>query len=214
MTIKRYLESAALSGTTIVTGIVNDPRPIIRLRETWFHAQGGGQRGDRGRIGPARVLDTRHGADEEIDHFVDSTAGVAVGQAVDIAVDADHRRRGALLHSGGHLIAEAMQTIRPSLRAVAGHHWENEARVEFDGEAEADETLFDDLSGYVSQLIAANLPIRIVGDPFCNRGIRIGDFGAVGCGGTHVTATADLAGLRIIGIRKKGGRLRVSYHSR
>jgi alanyl-tRNA synthetase len=213
MTIKKYLESAALKGTTLITGIADDPRPIIRLRETWFHAQGGGQRGDRGWIGPARVLDTRHGADEEVDHLVDSAAGLAVGQLVDVAVDAGHRHRGALLHSGGHLVAEAMQAIQPSLRAVAGHHWENEARVEFEGDVEANEALAADLSDYVSQLIAANLPIRIVGDPFRNRAISIGDFEPVGCGGTHAAATAELAGLRITGIRKKGDRLRVSYQS-
>jgi alanyl-tRNA synthetase len=211
MTIKTYLESAALTGTTIVTGMAHDPRPVVRLRETWFHGQGGGQRGDRGSIGLARVLDTRHGPDGEVDHFIDSLVGLVIGQAVDIAVDADHRRLSAFLHSGGHLIADAMQAIRPAVRAVAGHHWENEARVEFDGEVEPNDALAEELSDHLSRLIAADLPIRIVGDPFRFRAIRIGDFEPVGCGGTHVATTSELAGLRITGIRKKSGRLRVSY---
>jgi Ser-tRNA(Ala) deacylase AlaX len=211
MTIKTYLESAALTGTTIVTSIAENPQRIVRLRETWFHAQGGGQRGDRGWIGVARVLDARHGADGEIDHFVDSLVGLAVGQAVDIAVDADHRRRGAFLHSCGHLIADAMQAIRPSVRAVAGHHWENEARVEFEGEVETSDALAAEFEVRLRELIAADLPIRIVGDPYRSRAIRIGDFEPVGCGGTHAATTAELDGLRIAGIRKKSGRLRVSY---
>jgi Ser-tRNA(Ala) deacylase AlaX len=211
MTIKTYLESAALTGKTILTGITHEPRRVVRLRETWFHAQGGGQRGDRGWIGTARVLDTRHGADGEVDHFVDSVVGLVVGQVVDISVDGNHRRRGAFLHSGGHLIADAMQAIRPSARAVAGHHWENEARVEFEGEVEPSDALPEELSDCLSQLIAADLPIRIVGDPFRNRAISVGEFEPVGCGGTHVATTGELAGLRISSIRKKSGRLRVSY---
>lgn len=211
MTIKTYLESRALTGTTIVTSIAEGPQPVVRLRETWFHAQGGGQRGDQGWIGPAGVLDTRHGADGEVDHFVDSLVGLAVGQAVDIAVDADHRHRSASLHSCGHLIADAMRAIHPSVRAVAGHHWENEARVEFEGDVEPSDALAAAFEEQLRELIAADLPIRIVGDPYRCRAIRIGDFEPVGCGGTHATTTAELAGLRITGIRKKSGRLRVSY---
>jgi hypothetical protein len=33
----------------------------------------------------------------------------------------------------------------------------------------------------------------------------------VGCGGTRVASTGELIGLRVIGVRKKSGRLRVSY---
>lgn len=211
MTIKTYLESAALTGTTVVTSLTDEPRPVVRLRETWFHPQGGGQRGDRGMIGSARVLDTRHGPDSEVDHFVDSLDGLATGQLVDIAVDAGHRRRGAVLHSGGHLIAQAMQSIRPSLRAVAGHHWENEARVEFEGEAEPDDALSAELEARLHDLIAADLPIRMSGDAQRSRAIRIGDFEPVGCGGTHAASTGELTGLRVTGVRKKNGRLRVSY---
>lgn len=211
MTIKKYLETHALTGTTIITGIANDPRPLVRLRETWFHPQGGGQRGDRGWIGPSRVLDTRHGTDGQVDHFVDSTAGLEIGGIIDITVDEGHRRRGALLHSGGHLIADAMKVLRPSLVAVAGHHWENEARVEFEGDIQIGEGLAAELGVILDELIEANLPITAEGDPFRSRAIRIGDFEAVGCGGTHAASTAELAGLRITAIRNKGARLRVSY---
>jgi Ser-tRNA(Ala) deacylase AlaX len=115
------------------------------------------------------------------------------------------------LHSGGHLIAEAMQSIRPSLRAVAGHHWENEARVEFEGEVEPDDALSAELEARLHDLIAADLPIRTTGDAQRSRAIRIGDFEPVACGGTHVASTGELIGLRVTGVRKKSGRLRVSY---
>jgi alanyl-tRNA synthetase len=211
MTIKRYLESGTLFGSTIVTAIGTANGRAIRLHETWFHPQGGGQRGDRGRIGTAQVIDTRHAADGEVDHFIDTIAGLEVGQRVQVEVDAGNRRRSAQLHSGGHLIADAVQAIRPGLHAVAGHHWENEARVEFEGDLESSGQLVPELADCLAGLIAANLPIRIAGDPFSNRAIGIGDFKPVGCGGTHVESTAELAGLEIIGVRRKGDRLRVSY---
>src|SRR5687768_11525891 len=100
MTKKLYLVAPQqLEGAAKVTALETDPVPVIRLDATLFHPQGGGQRGDRGQIGPVRVLDTRHGVDGEIDHFVDSIAGLEVDTNVDLAVDNAHRRRGARLHS-------------------------------------------------------------------------------------------------------------------
>lgn len=211
MTVKHYLASDALTATATVTAILTEPAPIVRLDSTLFHAQGGGQRGDRGLIGAAQVLDARHAAEGEVDHFVDSVAGLTVGDRVEIAVDEAHRREGARLHSAGHLLADAVQAIRPGMRAVAGHHWKGEARVEFEGDIEIDDALESDLAEKLAALIAAEIPIRVVGDPFSSRALAIGDFTSVGCGGVHVSNTAELAGLAVTGFRSKKGRLRVSY---
>lgn len=211
MTVKHYLASDALTGMATVTAIGAEPAPHVRIDTTLFHPQGGGQRGDRGRIGPARVLDTRHAAEGEVDHFVESVDGLAVGDVVEIAVDPDHRREGARLHSAGHLLADAVQAIRPGLHAVAGHHWKGEARVEFEGAVAVDEALAGDLAAKIAELVAAALPVRVVGDPHASRALAIGDFAPVGCGGLHVSSTAELVGLSVTGIRSRKGRLRVSY---
>ena len=147
----------------------------------------------------------------EVDHFVESVDGLAVGDVVEIAVDPDHRREGARLHSAGHLLADAVQAIRPGLHAVAGHHWKGEARVEFEGAVAVDEALAGDLAAKIAELVAAALPVRVVGDPHASRALAIGDFAPVGCGGLHVSSTAELAGLSVTGIRSRKGRLRVSY---
>ncbi|MGV3481873.1 MAG: alanyl-tRNA editing protein [Sphingobium sp.] len=211
MTLKAYLASDALTGTATITAIDTEPAPHIRIDTTLFHPQGGGQRGDRGRIGPAQVIDTRHAAEGEVDHFVESVDGVAVGDVIEIAVDAEYRREGARLHSAGHLLADAVQAIRPGLHAVAGHHWKGEARVEFEGAVEVDEALEADLAAKIVELVAAALPVRVVGDPHASRALAIGDFTPVGCGGLHVSSTAELDGLAVTAIRSKKGRLRVSY---
>lgn len=191
MTLKTYLTSDALTGRATITAI--DPaKPSVRLSETLFHPQGGGQRDDRGRIGPARVLDTRHAEGGDVDHLVDTFEGLGVGRDVDIAVDEAHRREGARLHSAGHLLADAVQAIRPALRAVAGHHWKGEARVEFEGAVDVDPGFETDLTAKLGELIAARLPVEVVGDPFSSRALKIGDFAPVGCGGKHVKAPPSL----------------------
>lgn len=210
MTVKRYLSDHALGGQSVVTAAIGGERPYVRTRETWFHGQGGGQKGDRGMIGNARVLDTRHGRDGEVDHFVDHLEGLCVGMAVELAVDPDHRLRNSSLHSGGHLIAEAGRLVCPSLKPVAGHHWDGEARVEFTG-SDVDADFRDRLSDALAELIAGALPIEMVGDPFASRAIRIGCFDPIPCGGTHLRSTGELAPLVVTGVKTKGGRLRVSY---
>lgn len=44
-----------------------------------------------------------------------------------------------------------------------------------------------------------------------SRRIKIGDYPSVGCGGTHVGNTRELSGLKILKIKKKKGKIRVSY---
>jgi Ser-tRNA(Ala) deacylase AlaX len=145
-----------------------------------------------------------------MDHFVDSIEGFTVGMEVELVVDAQHRRRGTLLHSGGHLVAEAGQIASPGLKAVAGHHWDGEARVEFVGPA-VDEDFRDRLVSVLADLIRRDLPISLVGDPFAARAIRIGAFDPVPCGGTHALATGELGSLVVTKIKRSGDRLRVSY---
>jgi Ser-tRNA(Ala) deacylase AlaX len=213
MTKKIYLHSSELRGRTIVTDVGEEPKPFIRLRESWFHPQGGGQQGDRGRIGPCRVVDTRHAGDGIVDHIVECVAGIAAGDCVDVEVDPGHRLTGARLHSAGHLLADAVVSLRPTFRAVAGHHWIGEARVEFemeDGAAPA-ELPMDDLQSRLNELIASDLEFKVTGDPGISRAIKIGEFAPVSCGGTHVQSSGALNGLRVTGIRQKKGRLRVSY---
>lgn len=211
MTIKRYLEDRSLTGRSIIIDVMEGERNVVRMRDTWFHPQGGGQKGDRGLIGLTRVMDTRHSADCEVDHVVDSIDGILIGDEVILAVDADFRSESARYHSGGHLLAVAAEIVRPGIHPLSGHHWAGEARVEFDATNVETERFHVDITRVVGELIEACLPIKVVGDPFASRAVKIGDFPPVGCGGTHAVDTGELSGLLITAVRIKGGRLRVSY---
>tara|TARA_R110002072_G_scaffold38912_1_gene112396 strand:- start:1442 stop:2083 length:642 start_codon:yes stop_codon:yes gene_type:complete len=210
MTIKSYLADSSLATTAEVTRLDADAS-TVRLSATLFHPQGGGQKADHGLIGTARVLDVRHAPDGEVDHFVDTIEGLAVGSEVALQVDPGKRQQHARYHSAGHLIADAMTLIDSGARAVQGHHWPGEARVEFESTSIDAESVLARLQESVDGLILQDLPLQICGDPMSSRALKIGNFPAVGCGGTHVTSTADLAQLTITRARSRKGRLRVSY---
>ncbi len=152
-----------------------------------------------------------HASDGEVDHFIEFGATFSPGQVVSLRVESPWRALGARYHSGGHLIAALAEKRFGVLHAVAGHHWPGEARVEF----ECDDALPGDVAAALSddlvRAISANLPVCVVGDPYANRSVQIGDFAPVACGGTHVRTLSALYGISIEKARMKSGKLRVSY---
>jgi len=215
MTTKAYLEDASLSGNATVTATGVDESKgwhWVRLDRTLFHAQGGGQKADRGTIEGIAVEHVAHGPEGTVDHFVKDSSVFAVGQEVAMAVDADWRLTNARSHTAGHLIAALVERRWPAMQALSGHHWPGEARVEFGGDPKPDlDEVRTMLAADLEGAIAADLPVSIEGDPHSDRSIAIGDHPAVGCGGTHLANLAALGGVELQRIRSKSGKLRISY---
>ncbi len=212
MTVKRYLASADLTGTATITHVGNDGRPFVRLSETLFHPQGGGQKADRGTVAGRAVTHIAAADGGEVNHYLDSTDGLAVGDAVPLAVDAEWRQLNARWHTAGHLIAAVVEKLFPTLQGVAGHHWPGEGRVEF---VPADAANADELAARLPAVLAdavrADLPVRVVGDPFTDRKVVVGDSRLVGCSGTHLPSVGGLGAVRVTKVKAKDGKLRVSY---
>ncbi len=211
MTRKNYLSSPEMNGKAIVTEIQDSPQPIIRLNQTWLHAQGGGQKPDQGTINRIPVTHVAHN-NGEVDHYVAEIDGFTVGQEVEVVVDAEWRRLNGRYHSAGHLIAVLTEERFPGVKAVGGHHWPGEARVEFVGDnLPAPDAVKEALPQVLDKAIQAKLPIRICGDPMTNRSIAIGDYPPIPCGGTHPDNTSALEKVEITQVRTQKGKLRVSY---
>ncbi|MFM8274772.1 MAG: alanyl-tRNA editing protein, partial [Gemmata sp.] len=171
----------------------------------------GGQKADRGTIAGRPVTHVAKAGDE-VNHYLESTDGFVVGQAVRVEVDGDWRRTGSAWHTAGHLIAAVVERRWPELRATNGHHWPGEARVEFDpASADLAGAVSRELPELVARAIESDLPVTVVGDPFANRAVAIGDFPPVPCGGTHARSTAGLPRVEVTKVRPKDGKLRVSY---
>ena len=211
MTLKQYLaEPAKTTCTARVLEITHGETMIVRLDRTIFHAQGGGQKADRGRIGPTVVIHVTHNADN-VDHHVESTTGLAVGDEVALEVDEAWRRLNAAYHTAGHLLASVVENMYPGLQAVSGHQWPGEGRVEFMGELPVEKVSFDDINRRLASDLAANLPVVIVGDPFKSRAIKIGGYEPIPCGGTHVSRLGEVGTTIVRSIKAKSGRIRISF---
>lgn len=211
MTEKLYLAYPAMRSTdaTIVAHVIAaDGRKAVRLDRTVFHAQGGGQKADRGRIGEARVLHVAHNGGD-VDHIVDSPELLEVGSVMHAEVDDAWRRLNAVYHTSGHLIASVVERLFPGVRAVSGHQWPGEGRVEFEGVVPTG--CKADVEAALYQAIADGLPVSIQGNPYQDRSIGIGDMGAIACGGTHVEFLSAIASVQIRSINTKKGRVRISY---
>lgn len=215
MTRRRYYETSDLQVVTRVTDTGLDKTgPWIVTEETVAHVKGGGQKGDRGTINGIAFHDVvgSEGRNGPARHYVDCEPPFTVGDTVTIQVDAQWRQRQATLHDGGHLTAAVGEVLVPGLKAVSGHHYDGESRVEFIGDLPPN---LDDfgvkLETAINEAVRSDLLIRIVGDPFENRAVQIGDYPPVPCGGTHPKSTSELGRVEIRSVKAKGGKLRVSY---
>ena len=117
MTVKEYLKRPqATSRVSKIVEIIPGVRPIVRLDATLFHAQGGGQKADRGSIGLADVLHVAHNK-SHVDHYVDAVEALHVGQDVVAEIDIEWRRLNAAFHSGGHHLASVVESLYPALKS-------------------------------------------------------------------------------------------------
>lgn len=211
MTHKQYLaEPKLMTCTARVLNITHGETTIVRLDRTIFHAQGGGQKADRGRIGSATVVHVAHNADN-VDHHVENAAGIEVGAEVTLEVDEGWRRLNAAHHTAGHLLASVTETMYPGVKAVSGHQWPGEGRVEFMGGVRVEQVSAKDINVRLAADLAANLPVMIDGDPFANRTIKIGSYAPIPCGGIHVSNLGELASTVVTSVKAKSGRIRISF---
>jgi alanyl-tRNA synthetase len=211
MTRKQYLADPLLtSWTAKVLQVSRGENTLIRLDRTIFHPQGGGQKADRGRIGPAVVIHVSHNADG-VDHHVSTAGGLEPGMEVPLEIDSPWRQLNAAYHTAGHLLASVVESLYPGLHAITGHQWPGEARVEFDGSVPVTQLATEAINGQLAADLAADLPVVIEGDPFKDRSIRIGRYKPIPCGGTHVTSLAVLSAVVVKSVKAKSGRIRMSY---
>lgn len=182
----------------------------VRLDATVFHPQGGGQPSDTGTINGIPVSKVYVDGDDVI-HLLETAPNFAVGDQVALIVEESPRKLFSRLHSAGHLLAHVAEQEFPGLKAVQGHHFPNEARVEFTfTEAPDLDTFKQKLSDALQNIIANNINVRTSFDNGVRR-ITFGDYEPTPCGGTHVQELTEIGAILIRNVKNKGGRIRVGY---
>ena len=176
----------------------------VILQSTIFHPQGGGQPFDTGWLGQSTVLKVVQEA-ERIVHYVDQPVALGPVQA---RVDGQRRTLHTRLHSAGHLIGNAGETL--GWMPIKAHHWPGEGKISFIRGESAQDMQADALQEQVNQWIGADLPRHMTLDGG-TREVGFGDLPAYACGGTHVQALAQVGQITILGLSEKKGTLSVRY---
>lgn len=227
-------DSYQFSGSSLITSVADDENgPYITLKSTIFYPQGGGQPSDTGTIDvEGTLIDVImvRSKDGQVLHYTKQEYADVVGKKASLAIDGEKRLLHSRLHTGGHLLSLAVETLYPQWKAVKGHHFPESPYVEFT--LQRDDTSIvslEHINNEIDRMIAQKYPIEATlvsleeFQTLCPsstfnpnsatiRLVRIGECAYQPCGGTHVKHIGELAGQIASKQKQKGTTLRISYH--
>ena len=209
-----------VAGTAVET-LTAGQEAVVVLDATPFYAESGGQVGDIGQLYTASALfsvtDTQKIQPNVFGHQGVLQSGVlAVGDAVNAEVDANHRQHTIRNHSATHLMHKALRTVlgdhvqqRGSL--VDAH----KTRFDFTQDVAMTAEQIAQVEGIVNAEVLANQPVvsqlmsydnaldggavALFGEKYEDE-VRVLDIGFSRelCGGTHVQRTGDIGLFKIV----------------
>jgi alanyl-tRNA synthetase len=226
MTRRLYHDDAYLQRfeADVVAVTTYKAKPAIVLDQTAFYPEGGGQLGDRGRLGDAAVIDTQETDEGTIVHLI-SGEPPAAGTRITGELDWPRRRQHMAQHTAQHLLSGTLLD-RAQAPTVSARLGESALTIDVardripDGELSAAEDLANDIvdddlairAWFPSPDELAQLPLRR--DPKVTTSIRvvaIGEFDFSPCGGTHCARTSQLGAVHITGAERYKGMTRVTF---
>jgi len=195
-----------------------DGKPAAVLDRSAFYPEGGGQPGDRGTLGPARVLDTQERKGTVL-HVLDQPLDAAEYEA---QVDWERRFDHMQQHHGQHLLSAAFDRL--GAPTVSFHLGERTCTIDLDAalasldirkaEALANESIWRnlpvvarDFSGEErSRLLLRKEPVK--GD----RVVLVEGVDASPCGGTHPARTGEVGCVCVLKAQRWGdGKARIEF---
>jgi alanyl-tRNA synthetase len=215
----RFVGYETLRATTGLAAVAaDDGRALVKLEESPFYAEGGGQVADSGTLrwegGEAPVLDVyRVGEDQVLEV---ETASIEPGTAVEAAVDRETRHATMRNHTATHLLHAALrERLGTHVRQAGSAVRPDKLRFDFThGQALSPEELRE-VEDRVNEWIKVSAPVRWMNmeRPEAERlgamalfGEKYGDWVRVVevdgvsrelCGGTHVANTAEVGIFKI-----------------
>ncbi len=216
----RFVGYEMLSTTTGIAALESDNgRALLKLEESPFYAEGGGQVADSGTVswdgGEAKVVDVyRVGEDQALE--VESSAAIDPGAAVHAQVDHEARHATMRNHTATHLLHAALrERLGTHVRQAGSAVRPDKLRFDFThGQAlSADE--LRDVEDRVNEWIKASRPVRwlemeraeaerlgamaLFGEKYGEwvRMVEVDEVSRELCGGTHVANTAEVGIFKI-----------------
>ena len=215
--------------TTVVRSGGEDGRPYVVLEDTILYPEGGGQPADRGTIDSIEVCDVQR-VSGEVRHFLGPQLVTAPrgGDLITVELAWGRRFDHMQQHTGQHLLT-AIAEATCGWAATAFHLGDRISDIVLDTSDVRAEQLVD-LEEAVAAEIRAARPIttkQVSSDeyaemPVRSRGLPSGHAGSVRlveidgidlntCGGTHLSSTAELEGLKLLGTESVRAGARLFY---
>ena len=204
------IESLNLSSEVVVT-----PTHYVVLDRTLFYPEGGGQLGDQGTLGEAKVVDTRieNGVIYHLTNCSVEEGGIS-GQ-----IDWERRRQLMDHHTAVHIVGGSARAILgPHIWQAGSNKGGRYARIDLTHYSRLSRGDLDKIEDHANDIIAKNPVVEKLvldraeadlqfgfelyqgGPPKHSqiRIIKIGEHDVQACGGTHHDNTGEVAELRII----------------
>lgn len=204
----------------------------VKLSETIFHPQGGGQPNDIGTINGVKIKSVEESRDlpEGIDydlgimiHYLEQNPELNAGDEAKIVIDKETRLRNSALHTAGHIIAGLMRTQHQYKSQTGANHFPEAARVEFkkDGENFTKETMAGGVITVIKEAREISEKYEEVPEAHRHPGrgnlarcVTIADLWKEPCSGTHVKKTSEIVDFSIRKQSESKGKITVSYSAR
>lgn len=229
--------SLAECDATVVGVGENDGEITLVLDQTCVYPGGGGQACDLGEIrwngGALHLTGVSKDAEGIVRHRGTLEGELPkAGETVHCKIDPERRLLNSRLHCVGHLLDYAVKKVGKGWQSGKSAHYPHMSFVEYDGQydaTEADELarlLETTVNNYIQKggavgirMVPAEeahnysdyLPDAVL-EAYQNVHLAIyPDNFAICCGGTHVTDVAQIGPMTVTRIKKKDGKIRISY---
>jgi alanyl-tRNA synthetase len=211
-------------------------KPSIVLDRTLFYPEAGGQLADQGTL----VIGERSLAIDDVqvdDDGVIHHLGADVGSLADTVGAADAQARGEIAmprrrdfmaqHTAQHALSRALLDAAGAA-TVSSRLGENACTIDVD-RAEIHERDIARAEELVNAIVLDDVPVRALFPtaedlakmdlrraPKVSQNVRIIDiegFDLSPCGGTHCTRTGQIGSVRVVGVERYKGKIRISFHA-
>ena len=187
----------------------------VVLDRTAFYPEGGGQSGVRGTLtsgeSTVHILGTFK-EKGEVQHRYDDDVVFQVGDAVCGALDWPWRYECMRFHTGQHILSKYLQ-INYGLETVGNNITPGRSRADYSLLEQFDEQMKRDVESGVNEMISRNMDVEVPKSVKEFRVVKIGDYDASSCAGTHIANTSEIGLIQIGKTKNVGAGKRRIYFS-
>ena len=224
---KRFYEDTYLRtlDCTVVQVFHTDKATEVLTDRTIFYPESGGQPGDRGTLGPFKVLDTRKDEEGNSVLILEKDCPVREGEKYTQCLDWNHRYKFMVIHTAQHMLSGLPFTMY-SIGTVAVHQGDEYLTIETN-QSEITEEIIDgliceanrkisedhavmyhEMSHSDAEALGLRRSIKVEGDV---RIVEIEGVDRIACGGVHVRHTGEILMVYCIGQEQIRGHVRLYF---